>query len=369
MRALSPLLVLGCVVCSLFGAGCPPSEFDPVTPDAGFVDAPPTLADIGRACVYDPQIGDNPTNQCANGTECVIVTRDGRFNTLGMDLVFWEDQVTVAGDDGTDTGYCSVVGNVVNQPVCPAGSFVKLVRSPAAAGGFAAFCVATCGSSAQCDGGRVCDARYLDDGAGGLTGTCVSRCVSDLNHCMRTGVFDAGSEGQISLVTAIFADDLAGASACNASTGVCEDASHNVLGTDGARCSSTRDCAAGLVCYQPEVFVDEPEFGFCAKRCSVQTDNPDDRPEQGTCDGGEVCQPGLSFGYFPSDANNGMVAIAASNGQAVFATREGICLDVCTIGVTECVEGATCGATEPTVMGQAWIGVEVCAPPAIREAG
>jgi hypothetical protein len=342
---------------------CPPSGFTPDDPDAGFADDTIDAADIGVPCVYDPATGGNPTNQCNPGTECVIVTRDGRFNTLGMTLPFWEDQLTVAAGD-VDIGYCSVVGSAVAPPQCPVGTILKLVSSGVpGAGGFAALCLKPCSVSAECGSDRVCDARYIDDGTGGTIGFCVSPCVSDLNHCVRSGVLQIDDQG--SLGTALFFGDVSGESVCNDQTGICEAANKNPAGIDGAPCASSSDCATDLACYQAQVFSDPPDIGFCAKRCTVESPEGA-RPEQGSCSPGEACQPGLAFGYNPNAQFAGMLVVDQTG---AFGTREGICLDICVEGLDECVDGTVCGAVDGGVTGQTWIGVEMCTPPAIAEGG
>ncbi len=367
VASVVPLLFsLSAVLAAVLAAGgCRPAEFTPEDRDGGFVDEGVTAGDIGVPCVYDPTTGANPTNQCPTGTECVIVTRDGRFNTLGMSLPFWEDQLTVATTlDGVDVdiGYCSLVGNAQSPPACPVGTLEKRFTSPAAAGGLASMCLLPCQVSAECGAERVCDIRFVDDGLA-TTGFCVSPCRADLSHCVRTAIVPIDQNG--TAATGLFINDVAGDAVCNLGTGLCENAaSKDPTGTDGARCATSADCATELACYQPQLFFDPPEFGFCAKRCTVQQQQGG-RPEQGSCNAGEACQPGLAFGYDPNASFSGML-VFDPNG---IGTREGICLDICTVGVTECVDGATCGATEGGIMNQAWIGVEMCVPPAILEPG
>ncbi len=336
--SFAPLLLLACPG---------PSGFTPEEPDAGFVDEGVTAEDIGAPCTYDPANPANPTNQCPAGTDCVIVTRDGAFNPLGMSLVFWEDQFTVALAD-VDVGYCSLIGNVVAPPACPVGTFTKLVTSPSAAGGFAALCVRPCTSSAECGPDRVCDARFLDINAS----TCVSPCRTDLSHCVRSAVVVVNDQGQSA--TALFDGDLFGDAVCNLQTGLCADTQKG-LGSDGATCTSSADCTRGHACYQAALFPGEPEFGFCAQRC---TNGDGSNPPAGTCEAGEACQPGLDFG------NPSMIVSDFAGG---LASLEGICLDRCVEGVTECIPGTDCGATDASIIGQAWVEEPMCAPEAIKE--
>ncbi|MDP2339604.1 MAG: hypothetical protein Q8O67_01490 [Deltaproteobacteria bacterium] len=350
MRLVFALLPL------VLSLGCPPNGFTPEDPDAGPVDDDLITADdIGTACVYDGS--SNPTNQCKRGMECVIVSGDGRFNTLGMSLPFWEDQLTVTNGDN-EVGYCSLVGNATVPPVCPVGTILKLFSSSLSPDGFAATCLKPCTASAQCGADRVCDARFIDDGTGGTIGFCVSPCRSDLSHCVRSGVLQVGD----AIGTSLFFGDLSGESTCNLQTGICEPSGANGTGTDGASCTSSSQCGEGRACYQANLFDPAAEptaLGFCAKRCTV-VQQPGGRPEQGSCDPGEACQGGLSFGYIPVNANFLGMLVVDSAGD--FATREGICLDICTEGVTECVAGTTCDAIDGNVMGANWNNVEMCAP-------
>lgn len=357
LAALSPAVVV-----VAFCAGCPPAPFTPGEVDAGNPGDTVLAADIGTPCTYDPAIGDNPTNQCAPGTECVIVTQDGRFNTLALSLPFWEDQLTVAVGD-TDIGYCTVVGNAVVPAVCPVGTIRKFMTSPAAPGGFASLCLKPCSVSAECGANRVCDVRFADPGSTDGIPFCVSPCRADLSHCVRSAVITIDEGG--AAATALFDSDLFGDAVCNLQTGLCAGTTKNAAGSAGAQCNSAADCASGLACYQPQLFGDPPEFGFCASRCNIDQQEGG-RPEQGTCDPGEGCQPGLAFGYNPTAQFRGMLAFDAFNN---LQTQEGFCLDICTEGVTECVTGALCGATDAQVIAQSWIETEMCVPPAIRSEG
>lgn len=351
------------VVSLLFLAGCPVAEFQPDDVDGGFRDEGVTAADIGVPCVYDPANPQNPTNQCPTGTECVIVTRDGRFNTLGMSLPFWEDQLTVAttvGGVDVDIGYCSVVGSAAAPPVCPTGTLTKFFTSPGAAGGFAGMCLLPCSASAECGGDRVCDVRFVDDGLQ-ATGFCVSPCRADLSHCVRSAIVPLDGNG--AFATGLFINDVAGDSVCDLDTGLCGNAtSKDPLGTDGAPCGTSLDCGPALACYQPQIFFDPPEVGFCAKRCTVQQQEGG-RPEQGSCDPGEACQPGLAFGYDPNAVFNGML-VFDPNGVG---TREGICLDLCVETFDECGDGTSCGFVEASVVGQQAVAQAVCVPPILDE--
>ncbi len=347
--ALLPLVAL---------SACPPTGFTPDDPDAG----PPdddviTADDIGVDCAYDGAT--NPTNQCKQGLECVIVTSDGAFNTLGMNLPFWEDQLTVTRpNNGGEVGYCSLVGNATAPPTCPVGTILKLFSSSGSPDGFAATCLKPCTASAQCGADRVCDPRFLDDGAGATIGFCVSPCRADLSHCVRSGVLQTGQ----AIATSLFFGDLSGESSCDLQTGLCAASATNGTGSDGAPCTSSSQCETGRACYQANLFnadADPTALGFCAKRCTV-VQQAGGGPVQGSCDPGEACQGGLSFGYVP--VNENFLGMLVVDQTGAFATREGICLDICTEGVTECVAGTNCDAIDGSVMGIAWNNVEMCAP-------
>jgi hypothetical protein len=330
--------------------------------DAGPGDEAVTVDDIGAPCVYDPRTGENPTNQCARGLECVIATPDGAFNTLGMTLGAFEDHFTVPLTDGTVEGYCSLVGNAASPPTCPLGSMLKFVRSAAAPSGFAAFCVRPCGSSAECGGTRVCDTRFLDLQAGtGLVAACVKPCVLDVPDCTFTGVTVVPTEDGQGLATVIDTDSVSGGSVCARATGICAATPGRGAGDKGAPCTTSADCAPSAACYQDELFErdrDDGGKGFCVTRCLLA------EGESRGCGPGAVCQPGLLFGYqFDPIAGGGMLLRDTVSGQ--LSVSNGVCFAQCQIGNdTACnvIPETHCDAVDGNQIGAATVGVSMCVP-------
>jgi hypothetical protein len=345
-------------------AGCTPSgSYDGGNDrDAGPPPETISLADIGAPCVYDPATGENPTNQCARGLECVIVTPDGAFNPLGMTLGAFEDQFTVPLPDGSVAGYCSLVGNALQPPSCPTGSLLKLVRSPSASGGFAAFCVRPCQSSAECGGNRVCDTRFMDLQTGtGLAAACVKPCVFDVPDCTFTGVTVVPSDNGQTLATVVDTDSAFGGSICARTTGICSVTPSRGVGDKGAPCATSADCAPNAACYQDELFErdrDDGGRGFCATRCLLA------EGESRGCGPGSVCQPGLLFGFqFDPIAGGGMLLRDTATGQ--FGVSNGVCFSQCQQGNdTACAAIAEthCDAIDGNAMGAQTVGVSMCVP-------
>jgi hypothetical protein len=330
-------------------------------PDAGPDPETISLADIGSPCIYDPRTGENPTNQCARGMECVMVSPDGVINPLGMTLGAFEDQFTVPLPDGTFEGYCSVVGNALQQPQCPLGAMVKLVRSPSAGGGFAAFCVKPCTGSAECGGTRVCDTRFMDLPLGnGLAGACVKPCVFDMPDCTFTGVTIVPADNGQTLATVVDTDSAFGGSVCVRSTGICAATPSRGVGDKGAPCSTSADCAPNAACFQDELFErdrNDGGLGFCATRCLLA-----EGVSRG-CGAGSVCQPGLLFGYqFDPIAGGGMLLRDTVTGQ--FGVSNGVCFSQCQQGLDTCdaFVGTHCDAIDGNAMGANTVGVAMCVP-------
>ncbi len=364
-------------------SACPGNGgFTPNEPDAGFIDEGITAADIGVPCTFDPNSGENPSNQCAGGLECVFVSRDvrvralrgeplnGNDNTLGMLLPVLEDHFTVYNADGTDTGFCSLVGTLERIPQCPLGTLLKGFRSPATAG-ISLACIKPCNVSADCNAGLVCDARYFDETGytlqngqlllaepNGTLGYCVRPCEVDFPDCTRTGFAVFDSAGNIeSQVAAI---DVMGGRICGAS-GVCETRVGTGTGVDGDPCLSSGDCAAASVCVQQDArgFRPADGVGYCAQRCFVNSETG----VNGTC-GNDLCQPGLTYGYDvlpgfdPTGTFNDLLpTFTDSTSKAI----NGVCLDRCVQGQA-CRDGLECAAVDSQAMQAEWNGQFMCVP-------
>jgi hypothetical protein len=361
VRALLPFLLLLALPFAAAG-GCD----DEGTFDGGFIPdgGPPPggvdPADIGKPCVFSAAIGENPANQCANGLECMMVSRDGVINTLGLAIPAWEDQFTVQNNDGSDTGYCTLVGNLQNPPQCPAGTQAKIFTSFAAPDGRAVACLRTCNASAQCPrSGDVCDPRFLDDGAGATTGFCVKSCQTDIPDCVRLGQFQVENG---SLIPAMLLDDIQGGAVCDRSTGFCADALQKGTGSHGTPCTDGTQCAPGLACYQAPLFGGQAsELGFCAARCAV---DPQDGNFQGTCPVGTTCQPGLHLG-FPE------MIVITSDFQSL-DSAVGVCFQRCSTGnLNSCdaFAGTQCRQADQRVMGAPWNNIAQCLPPQVAFEG
>lgn len=381
------------VVSALFLAACPPDgSFTPDEPDAGPGGGGGVTADdIGTPCTFDPRSSENPSNQCAGGLECVFVPREvraralggfqltGTDNTLGMLLPVLEDHFTVFNSDGTDTGFCSLVGTTDRIPVCPVGTVLKGFRS-SAPNGIALTCMKPCQVSAGCNAGLVCDARYFDEtgytvvdgnltipAASGTLGFCVRPCEVDFPDCTRTGfaVFDT----QGSVTSQVAAVDVTGARICNQQTGVCGDRVGTGTGNDGAPCASSADCVANATCIQQDARGVRPAdgIGYCATRCFVSNETG----AIGTCggNGSELCQPGLTYGYdiLPAFDPSGIFAQGLPSFDEGGPTRaiNGLCFDRCVNGQACATDGRVCDAVDGDAMQAAWNGIQMCIPPEI----
>jgi len=378
MACLRGLLVVGVMAGA---SGCPPSTFVPNDPDAGPNNGGRiTLADIGEPCVDDGS-GDNPANQCAGGLECVRVPRaardaalegramTGAETTLGLALPTLEDHLTVYNPDGSDEGYCTLVGTLQAPPPCPAGAIMKGFRSLVAPGGVALACLRPCEASAECSGGRVCDARYFDDlgfdlnrgpQLNGTIGFCVRPCEADYPDCTRTGFAPIDGQGGVELQ--VLAVDITGGRIC-ATSGVCEDNLSIGTGNDGDPCNSSADCVEGAACFQIDSRRRAPTdgTGYCATRCFV---NQETGPN-GTC-GTSFCQEGMNFGYaqLPAFDPQGIFAEAVPTLEGSPSTRlfNGLCFDGCVEGFACPQTGAICEAIDATAMNAAWNTISMCVP-------
>ncbi len=368
MRAFARPVITAALFAVL--AACTPStgKFDSTKRrDAGFttIDVV-TAADIGTKCVYDPATGDNPTNDCPRGLDCMIVTRDGVFNTAAMALDMWEDQYTFYRDDGLDEGYCTLIGNWDAPPFCPAGTTLKHFQNSSAA------CVKECVTTADCArDGYVCDLRGFGDLAfagAEATNTCVIGCSLDYPQCMRTGTTPLQAGGAI---THVAAQDLTGGSVCNLTIGICEPATHQgSFAGPGEPCVDTNDCDHGMVCIQGPLYqnggLGTP--GFCGAPCKPSTENPE------SCGiAGYICQAGFLFGFGdpvePTVGNGvGLPTLDLSTLEA--GEAGGWCFHTCTAGAVDtCANfpGTSCGSANQTLFGAAWNGLSMCLPAPLRQ--
>lgn len=367
---------------------CPPNgSFTPNDPDAGPGEEGLSADDIGTPCTFDPESSENPSNQCAGGLECVFVPRSvraralagaalsGNDNTLGMLLPVLEDHFTLENSDGTDTGFCSLVGTIERIPLCPIGTQLKGFRSAATAG-IALTCIKPCTVSAECNAGLVCDARYFDDGgygivdgqltipaADGTRGFCVRPCEVDYPDCTRTGFApsDANGGGVTSQVAAV---DVFGARICNAQSGICEARTATGTGNDGAPCNSSADCVENSTCIQQDARGIRPAdgIGYCATRCFVNAE----LGPTGTC-GTDFCQPGLTYGYdvLPAFDPAGVFAGGLPTFSEGGPTRavNGLCFDRCVEGAACASDGRICEAVDADAVQAAWNTFFMCIPP------
>ena len=378
-----------CVVLSMLllsAADCDGGSFRPEEPDAGPDPGGLSADDIGTPCTFDPQSSQNPSNQCAGGLDCVFVPRsvrdnalagitpNGNDNTLGMLLPVLEDHFTLHNDDGTDTGFCSIVGTVEQVPLCPIGTVLKGFRS-SFPGGIALTCLKPCQVSAQCAAGLVCDARYFDETgyvvqngqltippANGTLGFCVRPCEVDFPDCTRTGFAPFNREGQIS--SQVAAVDVVGGRICDRGSGVCEDRRGTGIGNDGAPCNSSADCVQNAVCIQQDARGQRPAdgIGYCATRCFVSNETG----PTGTC-GSDLCQPGLTYGYdvLPAFDPNGVFAAGLPSIDEGGPTRaiNGLCFDRCVDGAPCADDGRICDAVDAAAVQAPWNGFSMCIPP------
>ena len=370
-------------------ADCDGGSFTPDEPDAGPGGGGGlTAADIGVPCTFDPQAPQNPSNQCRGGLECVFVPRsvrenalagfapNGNDNTLGMLLPVLEDHFTQYNDDGTDTGFCSLVGTINQIPLCPLGTVLKGFRS-SFPGGIALTCMKPCSVSAECSAGLVCDARYFDDTgygvqngqliippADGTVGFCVRPCEVDFPDCTRTGFAPFDSQGSVS--SQVAAVDVTGGRLCNRGSGVCEARRGTGSGNDGASCNSSADCVALATCIQQDARGVRPAdgIGYCATRCFVNNETG----PNGTC-GSDFCQPGLTYGYdvLPAFDPTGAFAAGLPSFDEGGPTRaiNGLCFDRCVDGAPCADDGRVCDAVDAEAMQAPWNTISMCIPPEI----
>ncbi|MCC7073121.1 MAG: hypothetical protein IT383_17495 [Deltaproteobacteria bacterium] len=349
------LMVMLCAACPRTG------EFDGgVADDAGPSDQGPSAADIGTACTYQEGGGTNPTNDCADELECVIVSGDGAYNP-GFLLPIWQDQFTTYDNEaGTSSGSCSLVSSATAPVVCPAGTEELLLVD-------LSMCVHTCSQPQECGrGDYTCDVRYFSVGDVGAAPICTRKCGLDIPDCVRSGMM-VGQDG--SLVPALALQDLTGESQCDVDTGICAYVAQHGVAGPGAECTATEQCEPGMMCLQgPLLAALNPGAnpngpGFCALPCA-----PDDNDPSAPCQGspaagaGFVCQSAgsLNLGFDP--------LIMVDLGTGTLYQGGGFCFHQCELGVDgncDAVDGTSCGSFDEPTLDAAWNQVAMCLPPAV----
>jgi hypothetical protein len=286
----------------------------------------------------------------------LIVTRGGELNP-GLSLDFWEDQMSIYNADGTDEGYCTLIGDIDAPPACPLGTIAKVFSGGAMA------CLRVCASDAECERPEyVCDQRYLDllDSQLRPQASCVRRCSFDVPDCVRTGVIEnPAAPGQ--LIFTLATPDMTGFSTCS-SSGHCATIEERTGGSGpGEPCASSDDCDAGAVCYQGGLLAalvgaaDGP--GFCASPCY---------PALGAdaCTVGYSCQEAgvLALGYpnfVMTDPTTGDVSQAG--GFCFFRCENGVA------GNCNTVPQSACGQINEATLEAEWNGSSMCLPDSVRQ--
>lgn len=337
-------------------------EFEPEPVDAGFVGGGVTAAQIGAPCSYTYD-GRNPDNDCADGLSCFIFTFDGRYTT-GLTLPLWEDQTTLYYEE-RDDGFCTLVGTMTNPPACPAGTLPKVYTPGVVA------CLRMCTQAADCArSGYTCDVRYhdlFDPVSRAPAKTCVKECSFDVPDCVRSGIVPNPGNQQ-ELLPALAFQDLAGASMCDTTVGICVEVPEE-RGTagPGEPCSDTSQCETGSVCITGDVVgfvVGAPPpdgLGFCASPCTPAAAG---NPPQANCSPGYVCQAAGNFTLGFRDT-----IVVDVNTRAI-DLRGGFCFHQCEDASAEgsCnIPGTGCGSLDEATVNDAWNGVPMCLPPALRE--
>lgn len=351
---LSPALALLLAACPRTG------EFDGgVGDDAGPDDTGPSAADVGTPCTYQEGGGANPTNDCADGLECVIVTGDGAYNP-GFLLPIWQDQFTTYDNAaGTSSGFCSVVASLAAAR-CPNGTEELLLAN-------LSVCVHTCAQPQDCGrGDYTCDVRYFSVGDVGASPVCTRRCGLDVPDCVRSGMM-VGGDG--SLMPALALQDLTGESQCDTETGICAFVAQHGVAGPGEECTATEQCEPGMMCLQGPLLAalnpgaDPNGSGFCALPCA-----PDDADPSAPCQGspsagaGFVCQPAgsMNLGFDP------LIMVDLESGNLFQAG--GFCFHQCELGVDgncDGVQGTACSSFDEGTFGAAWNQRSMCLPTAV----
>ena len=358
---LCVLSALAALACSPLLMACPNTgEFDGgVGEDAGPDDPGPSAADIGVPCTYEEGSGQSPTNDCARGLECVIVSSDGAWNP-GFALPIWQDNFTTYDNGaGTSSGFCSLVGSLAAPPVCPAGTEELLLANVAT-------CVRTCSPPQDCGrGDYTCDVRYFSVGDVGAAPVCVRKCGLDVPDCVRSGMM-VTQEG---LMPALAAQDLQGESQCDTETGICTFVAQHGVAGPGEPCTATEQCEAGMMCLQGPLLAalnpaaDPNGAGFCALPCAPNDQDPSAPCQASPVAGaGFVCQPvgSLNLGYDP------LIMVDLETGNLY--QGGGFCFQQCELGVeSNCdgVNGTVCASFDEPAFGAAWNQFPMCLPLAV----
>ncbi len=370
--SLRPLAALFATLA--FSLGCPGGSggFDGgIFPDAGPPVVGPTAADIGTKCEYMND-GANPSNTCAAGLSCLIVTFDGLYvpfpasnTTQNFTKHIWEDQFTIYRDDGVDEGYCTLIGTLAAPPACPAGTELKVFDTNLAV------CLRSCSQGAECGrAGYTCDTRFFDVGP-----TCVRGCTLDFPECIRSGQLQRPNQPEV-IALHLYASDLAGSSYCDVPSGTCQANPGGGLAGPGEPCNDTRDCQVESVCIQGDLLeavnrqLPANSTGFCAQPCKPNAEQPLD-PASG-CRTGFACQAGFTFGHGnPYDPNledaNGFLLF---NPPQSYLEAGGFCFPDCqggTGGNCDTFPGTTCGAPNTATFGFPWNQVSMCLPDSLRQ--
>jgi hypothetical protein len=307
-------------------------------------------ATIGLPCIYDASTGENPSNQCAAGLSCMIVTYDGAYHN-NMSKSVWEDQFTLYRDDGLDEGFCTLIGTWSAPPICPVGTYLKLFESNVA------ICLKACAGPADCGRiGYTCDSRFMD-----VPGpVCVRQCGLDIPDCVRSGVFQRNDLQNQPLVTHLLIDDVSGASTCDLGTGLCVDNAGVGQQGPGDTCLTTADCVAGTSCWQgPMLGLPYGEPGFCGGICP-----PDPQQPLNGCPNGFACQAGLQYGQTPFWLINSSLSEVSQAGGFCFRECQGAGSTACNVS-----PGTDCGVPNTAVLGQPHNGISMCLLPSLRQGG
>jgi len=352
--ALILSLATACTDSGDFDGGVEPDPEPNATPTI-------TAADIGTRCVYNPTTGENPSNDCAPGLTCLIVTRDLAYapyafgDQRNLSLPLWENHFTYYRADGNDEGYCTLVATqTAGVQTCPVGTTNKALWSNMQA------CVKNCTQALDCNReGFACDLRFIDISSVGGN-HCVRKCTNDEPDCVRTGWFTDPQTQQARPMVAI--QDLLGASSCNLESGICQFRQEFGNAGPGERCYSNADCQDEMICLNgPMIGQPDQTGGACGQPCIPHPQPQTAADLQSTCTSGNVCQAGITGGLSP------YTVIDLDNGQT--NNLGGYCFPQCALNTSNCAayEGTACGQINEAVFGQGWNGVSMCLVPELRQ--